>query len=172
MLQDALIISVDNITDSWVVDSSSSFHATPHRKYFQDYVQCDFGQVRLDNDKPCNIVGKGKVQIKLQNGNQWLLKEVKHVPYLTKNLISIGQLRNEGYITTFIDKTWKDTKGALVVAKGERVGTLYLCNGNVDFSISLASTREDIALWHHTLGHMSEKGMHILHSRKLFPGLK
>jgi hypothetical protein len=27
-------------------------------------------------------------------------------------------------------------------------------------------------LWHHRLGHMSEKGMHILHKRNLFPYLK
>jgi hypothetical protein len=61
VLQDALILSLDNIIDSWVVDSGASFHATPHRKYFQDYVQGDFGQVYLGDDKPCKIVGKGKI---------------------------------------------------------------------------------------------------------------
>lgn len=65
MLQDYLILSLDNIIDFWVVDSRSSFHATSHRKYFQDYDQGDFGQVHLGDDKPCNIVGKGKVQKKL-----------------------------------------------------------------------------------------------------------
>jgi hypothetical protein len=34
VLQDALILSVDNISESWVVDSGDSFHATPHRKHF------------------------------------------------------------------------------------------------------------------------------------------
>jgi hypothetical protein len=43
VLQDSLIISLDNITKSWVVDLGASFHATPHTKYFQDYVQGDFG---------------------------------------------------------------------------------------------------------------------------------
>ena len=38
------------------------------------------------------------------------------------------QLGSEGFVTTFTDKTWKVTKGALVIAKGEKVGTLYLCN--------------------------------------------
>ena len=133
MLQDVLILSVDNITDSWVVDSGDSFHATPRRKYFQDYVQGDFGHACLGNDKPCNIAGKGKVKIHLKNGNHWLLKEVKHVLDLIKNLIPIGQLGSEGCITTFIDKTWKVSKGALVRSKGEKVGTLYLCNGKVYF---------------------------------------
>ena len=44
------------------------------------------------------------------------------------------------------------------------LGTLYLCTGNTDSSISLYPTRMDTKLWHHRLGHMSEKGMHILHN--------
>ena len=61
MLQDALILSLDNITEALVLDSGDSFHATPHRKYFQDYVQGDFGQVYLGDDESCKIVGKGKI---------------------------------------------------------------------------------------------------------------
>jgi hypothetical protein len=140
VLQDALILSVDNISESWVVDSGASFHATPHRKHFLDYVQGDFGQVHLGDNKPCKIVGMGKVKIKQRNGNQWLLKEVKHVPNLSKNLISTGQLASEGCISIFTDKMWKVIKGSLVIAKGEKVGTLYLCIGNTESSISLAST--------------------------------
>jgi hypothetical protein len=89
------------------------------------------------------------------------LKEVKHVPDLRKNMISTGQLASEGCISIFTDKTWKVIKGSLVIAKGEKVGTLYLCIGNTDSSISLASTGVDTTLWHHKLGHMSEKGMQI-----------
>ena len=161
MLQDSLILSLENITNSWVIDLGASFHATPHKKYFQDYVQGDFEQVSLGDDKPCNTIGKGKVQIKLQNGNQWLLKEVKHLPSLRKNLISTRQLGSEGCITTFTYKTWKVTKGALIVAKGEKLGTLYLCNGNVYFFIVLASTGVDATLWHHRLGQISENEMRV-----------
>jgi hypothetical protein len=58
VLQDTLILSLDNITDPWVLDSRASFHATPRRKYFQRY----FGQVYLGDDEPCKIVGMGKVE--------------------------------------------------------------------------------------------------------------
>ena len=30
----------------------------------------------------------------------------------------------------------------------------------------------DTTLWHHKLGHMSEKGMKLLHSKKVLPGPK
>jgi hypothetical protein len=59
VLQDALILSVDNISESWVVDSGDSFHATLHMKHFLDYVQGDFGQVHLGDNAPCKIVGMG-----------------------------------------------------------------------------------------------------------------
>jgi hypothetical protein len=94
----------------------------------------------LGDDATCKIVGMGKVQIKKKNGIKWLLKEVRHVPDLRKNLISTGQLASEGCVSIFTNKAWKVTKGSLVIAKGEKVGTLYLCIGNIDCSISLAST--------------------------------
>ena len=173
MLQYALILSLENIIDAWVVDLGASFHATPDREHFHDYVQGDFGQFQLGDDKPYKIIGMGTLFIKQHNGNQWLLKEVRHVPDLKKNLISIGQLGGEACVTTiFTDKTWKVTKGALVIAKGEKVGTLYLCNGISHFFNTLTSTGEDTILWHHRFGHMSEKGMKILHLRNLLPGLK
>ena len=74
VLQDALILSLDNIIDAWVVDLGASFHATPNRKHFHDYVQGYFGKVRLGDDKPCKIIGMGIVFIKQHNGNQWILK--------------------------------------------------------------------------------------------------
>ena len=100
------------------------------------------------------------------------MKEVRHVLDLNKNIISIGQLGGEGCVTTFTDKTWNVTKGALVREKGEKVGTLYLCNGISNSVNALTSRGADAALWHHRLRHMSEKGMKILHSRNLLPGLK
>ena len=64
-----------------------------------------------------------------------------------------------------------------------KVGTLYLCTCNT-YS-TLATTNNDNAMnvtidvartyskmWHHRLGNMSKKGMKILHSKNLFPGLK
>jgi hypothetical protein len=44
----------------------------------------------LGDDAPCKIVGMGRVKIKKSNENQWLLKEVRHIPDLRKNLISTG----------------------------------------------------------------------------------
>ena len=122
--------------------------------------------------EPCTIVGKGKVQIKLNNGSEWLLKDVRHIHAMKINLISTEQLGDSSYLSMFGETWWKITKGSLVIEKGDRVGTLYLCPHNTDYSISVYSTEIGVVLWHHRLGHMSEKGMQNLHSRKLLPDLK
>ena len=87
-------------------------------------------------------------------------------------MISTGKLGIEGCVTTFTDKTWKVTKGARVIEKGQKVSTLYLCNGIYNSVNDLTSKGEDATLWHHRLGHMTEKGMKIINSRNLLPGLK
>jgi hypothetical protein len=42
----------------------------------------------LGDDAPCKIVRMGKVKIKQRNENQWLLKGVRQVTDLRKNIIS------------------------------------------------------------------------------------
>ena len=46
----------------------------------------------LEDNEPCKTVGKGKVQINLNNGSEWMLKDVRHIPAMKRNLISIGTL--------------------------------------------------------------------------------
>ena len=63
--EDALLLSLESNDDSWILDYGASFHATPHRGYFIGYLHGDFGLVHLGDNDPCQIVGKGKVKIKL-----------------------------------------------------------------------------------------------------------
>ena len=78
------------------------------------------------------------VHIKLNNGNEWLLKYVRNIPAMKRNFISIWQLGDKDYLCIFGEMWQNITKGALVIAKGNRIGTLYLCPHNIDYSISVA----------------------------------
>ncbi|KAH9311986.1 hypothetical protein KI387_027021, partial [Taxus chinensis] len=55
--------------------------------------------------------------MKIQNGNTWILKDVRHVPKLRWNLISASQLGSDGCMISFTMDSWNVTKGALVVAR-------------------------------------------------------
>lgn len=63
--------------------------------------QGDFGIVYLGDNEPHQIIGKGRIKNNLQNGNQWLLLKVRHIPKPSRNIISIGQLGDEGCIVNF-----------------------------------------------------------------------
>ena len=73
-----------------------------------------------------DVVSMGDVRILLPNGSVWLLEKVQHIPKLRRNLISVGQLDDEGHAILFIGGTWKVTKGARILARGKKTGTLYI----------------------------------------------
>ena len=85
----------------WILDSGASFHVTPHWSWFSTYDSSRRGSVHLGNDYVRYIVGVGDVQFTFPNCSTFLLKNVCHVPKLTKSLISTGQLDDIGYATTF-----------------------------------------------------------------------
>lgn len=72
----------DSKSDSWVIDSRASFHATSCMDYFTNYHEGQFGEVFLGDNKSYEIVGKGDILLQLEDGGQWLLKDVHHVPKL------------------------------------------------------------------------------------------
>ena len=50
----------------------------------------------MDNDHPCNVEGIGTVRIKMDDGIVRELKEVRYVPQLKRNFISVGALEALG----------------------------------------------------------------------------
>lgn len=62
----------------------------------------------------------GDVQIKMKDGQDILLKQVENVPKMHMSFISMGQLDDEGYSTSFGKGGWKISKGALVMARGTK----------------------------------------------------
>jgi len=130
--------------------------------------------VDLGNNHFCSNVGVGDVQIKMKDGQDILLKQVRHVLEMRMSLISMGRLDVEGYLTSFGKGGWKISKGALVMAKGPKTGTLYTLKtliGKLDLA-AITKEGNSADMWHKCLGHMSEKGLKILVDKNLLLGLK
>ncbi|KAB5561215.1 hypothetical protein DKX38_006172 [Salix brachista] len=155
---EALLLSVSSPLDSWVLDSGASFHTTPHQNILQNYVAGDYGVVYLADGEPLRIIGIGDVEIKLPNNSTWRLQQVRHVPELKKNLISVGQLDESGHSINFAGGIWKVSKGVMILARGKKIGTLYMTPALEDI-IATAEAENQADLLHYKLGHMSEKGM-------------
>ena len=81
----------------------------------------------------------------MPNGSVWLLEKVRHIPNLRRNLISVGQLDDEGHAILFVGGTWKVTKGARVLAHGKKTGTLYMTLSPRD-TIAVVDANTDTSL--------------------------
>ena len=54
----------------------------------QHYDASRKGCVCLGNDHACQVAGVGDVLLKFESGSSFTLKDVRHVPQLTKSMIS------------------------------------------------------------------------------------
>ena len=113
-------LSVNSLVESWILDSGESFHLSPSKELFQNFKSGNFGKVYIADNKDLEIEEKGDVCIKTNSGIQWTLEDVRYIPGLKKNLISVGQLDSTGYATEFGKGSWKIVKGAMVVACGTK----------------------------------------------------
>ena len=125
----------------------------------------------IADNKTLEIEGKGDVSIQTPAGNQWTLQDVRYIPSLKKNLISIGQLDSTGYAVEFGKSLWKIVKGVMVVASGTKSRTLYTTAECTEI-IAAAESASNSSLWHNRLGHMSVKEMKMLIAKKALKGLK
>ena len=103
--------------EAWLLDSASSFHATPKKEWFSSYIEEDGGLAHLGDDSGYRIIGVGDIKFKMCDGREMLLKGVKHMPGLRRNLISLGLLHDEGWLY----QAAPDKKTLRVMQKGKIV---------------------------------------------------
>ncbi|KAK3026954.1 hypothetical protein RJ639_040360 [Escallonia herrerae] len=95
------------------------------------------------------------------------MTNVRHVPEMRKNLISLGTFDSNGCSYRAAGGVMRIMKGSLVVMKVLKQNCLYLLQGSTVTGATGATTSSDIdfdttKLWHMRLRHMSEKGMDML----------
>ena len=165
-----------NSGDEWILDSSASFYICINRDWFITYDSVNGGSVKMGDDSPCQIIGIGSVQIKMHDGIIRTLTDVRHIPDMRKNLISLSTLGGKGYKYSGGDGVLKVSKGSLIVMKGDlKSANLYRLRGTTitgDAAVisNSLSNSDATNLWHMRLGHMSELGLAVLSKRGLLDG--
>jgi hypothetical protein len=172
--------------DVWLIDLGASYHMTPHREWFSEYEKYDGGDVFLGDDSTAKIFGRGRVELLLKDGRIRTLPGVMHIPKLARSLISLSRMDDAGVDIVFGKNTCKMERGAMVLMRGVRCGTLYKllgstytngCNSSV---VPEQRNKEDktnivpekkTMLWHQRLGHIGEKGLRTLHGKVMIEGM-
>ncbi|GJV09749.1 retrotransposon protein, putative, ty1-copia subclass [Tanacetum coccineum] len=155
-----------------IMDSGCSYHMTPRLDIFFDFLECDGGSVQLGDNRECKIRGIGKVRVQLRDGSSFVLNNVRYIPELKRNLISLGTLEKEGFTVKMQSGKVKVINGSRVVLSGtRRDNCVYSLDGHAMAGELNASVEEKDSLaqvWHKRLGHISEAGLQVLEKQGLF----
>lgn len=152
------VSDLDNY-QNWISDSGCSFHMCPNRSWFESFQQENGGRVILGNNKTCQVQRIGTVGIKMQDSMKRILCDVRYVPDLRRNLISLGALDYSGYSFKAENGKLRVSKGSFVVMKGTRSNGLYILQGKtISGSATVTEQLNDSSkLWHLRLAHISER---------------
>ena len=164
-------------TDEWLCDSACSFHMCFRKEWFFNFTELDGGVVYLTDNQPCKIAGIGSISLKNHDGSTRVLTDVRYIPKLEKNLISLGTLESKGFTIIMQNGILKVVSGALVVMKGIRRNNLYLYQGSTAVWTAAAVSEVDKVaemsrLWHMRLGHAGERSLQTLAMQGLLKGEK
>ncbi|KAL0430514.1 UNVERIFIED_CONTAM: Retrovirus-related Pol polyprotein from transposon TNT 1-94 [Sesamum radiatum] len=147
----------------WLIDSGCTVHMTPYRDIMSNYRTENVGYVSMANEKRCDVLSVGDVCMIFENGFKFTLKNVNHIPGLTHNLMSCSALEEEGLEGRRGKGIMKIMKGSLNVFKAERKKNLYICSVTYDVLAASVIHINKSDLWHKRLGHISSKGLELLH---------
>ena len=88
--------------DVWYVDSGASNHMTSRGNWFKELdAMRTPGYVETGDDTVHPIEHMGRVPLVMQDGKVKHLEDVLHVPTITKNLVSVGQMVDQGLQVRF-----------------------------------------------------------------------
>ena len=171
---------VSQSSDVWYVDSGASNHMTSHGEWFGEMQKLQKpGYVETGDDSAHPIAHVGKVLLSMQDGKMKYLADVLHVPNITKNLVSVGQMVEQGlqvrfnpqgcYVEDFKDK-------CRLVAKGNRNGrmfTLDVSMPQVKAAMFAHGTGviADIDIWHKRVGHVNVQRLKSMQAKNIVDGL-
>ncbi|KAG6424147.1 hypothetical protein SASPL_114560 [Salvia splendens] len=141
------------------------------------FLPIDRDNITLANIVVCKVVGIGSIRIRTHDRVLCTLNDVRHVPQMKKNLISLSTFDSKGFSFKGEDGVMHIMKGSKVVLTALKRGTLYILKGSIvtgsaDTASSEIPTESITKLWHMRLGHMGERGMQILSKRYFLFGHK
>ena len=82
------------------MDTGATYHVCPNQDWFSNFEKLEGCSIVMGDNHPCIMEGVGTIQIEMFDGMIRELKEVRYVPQLKRNLISVGALESLGLVVS------------------------------------------------------------------------
>jgi len=90
----------------------------PNEDWFSSFEKLDGYSVVISDDRPCTMKGICMIDIKIFDVMVRELKDVRYVPQLKRNLISVSVYKTLSFEVSIRDGVLKMIKGSMIVLKG------------------------------------------------------
>ncbi|CAA7047040.1 unnamed protein product [Microthlaspi erraticum] len=166
---EALSVNGQESKEQWVIDSGCTYHMTSRRDWFSDFNENTSTTILLGDDHTVEAKGSGSIKMKTNGGSIKVLRNVRYVPNLRRNLISTGTLDSLGYTHEGGDGVVKFYKNNKLALRGILQNGLYILDGRTVLgeSCNVESSIDKTSLWHSRLGHLSINNMKTLSGKGL-----
>eukprot|EP00253_Pinus_taeda_P016937 PITA_16937 len=153
----------------WYLDSGASFHMTGDKSLFNALEEKDLNiHIEMGDDGRYSVSGVGMVPFQRDLGAPINLTDVKYVPILKKNLVSVAMLEDKAYDVVF--SKGKVFLRHIAIGQAKRIGIQMknLYKLEVDDCATLSTKAklmqsQDIGeLWHRWLGHFNNGALKIM----------
>ena len=104
----------------------------PTREWFFEFQELDGRVVYIGNGNSCKTAKIGSIKLRNHDGFTIILRDVRFVPKLKKNLISLGALESKSLVVIMRNGILKATSGALLMMKGVRKNNLYYYQDSIN----------------------------------------
>lgn len=122
----------EETTEDWYLDSGASVHMTGRGDLLDQAKLTPITCVKFADGQVLQSAGKGEVNLRTRNGNGYArgvkLVDVKYVPGLTVNLVSVSAIVAKGFEVVFRKNDCCVVKDGKVMLVAEKVGKLYKLN--------------------------------------------
>lgn len=153
-----------HLEDEWIMDTGCSYHMTHKREWFDDLDEEAGGSVRMGNRTYAQVKGVGTIKVKNEEGLTVVLSNVRYIPDMDRNLLSLGTFEKAGYGFESRNGVLSIKAGDKSILTGRRYDTLYLMKWSrvLEETHAVSRREDDTVLWHRRLCHMSQKNMTLL----------
>ena len=129
-----------------------------HKEWFFNFEEVDGGAVYMGSGDVSYITRMSLIRLRNRDGSTRVMTDVRYVPKLKKNLISLGTLESKGLVMIIRDGVLKFILGAFLVMKGTKRNNLYCYKGSTMIGVvtTIFGNDEDseiTSLWYRCLGY-------------------